>query len=770
MSETENKKEISYTFDPKKFWNSDEQYNDKDKSYGHFSQDGSKYIVEDINTPKQWLNFMANAKACVATNSKGQGFLAYKTMRLRITKYTDGYDYVPRQFTENRIMVLVDNESGKKYDLFSNDSRITATHSLGYSIISDVFEGDLKAEMKLYIAIEDAVECLEIKITDLSGKARDFTLEATQQWAFLFLGMKGITREISGNEVNTCKNGFTFSSDKIGLPNELISCYVSPEYTGAKEVNWTGYENTYPDITLILKNGKTAPGGETVFHTAVGITEDRAENDRFIEKYTCAGAFEDEWNKSVAKWDIYKNTIRCDIPDKNLERYLNYWFKNQVHLTFYYTRGAITGYRDVLQDTWGFSLLDRAEARRVLIRTLSYMQPDGVCPRQYDMVSGCHDMAQYMDSGSWIAMPLTAYIKETGDVSILDEVTGYINSDKRDTVRDHVLAAMNMLYEKRGQHGCCLAGDGDWNDALEGIRKSIGAESVWLTMALVNAQNLLAELFDFTGEKVLADEMRSRSAILKDNINKYAWDGDWYVYAILGDGTPIGSHKNKEGKIHLNAQTWAMFTGIADEEKCKKIYAAIEKHLATPIGPMLLYPPYIEENVGRIVYLRPGTFENASVYQHAVSFKVMADAALGKRNTAYQTFSDILPVSRVMYDNMRASEPYCTGNFYNGITSPRFGQNYYGWFTGNAAWFMKLGFEDICGVAADYEGLRVAPMGPDSWDSWSVEKDFRGTRYTVRFERVGDGCEKGVFVDGVKIAGNIVKPEGKSASTVTVKF
>lgn len=752
-------KKIEYKYDPKKYWNSDEEYNDRNKTYGHFTEDGSGYVIEDINTPKDWLNFICNDKVTVSTNARGQGFLSYKLLRLHVTRYSNNADYVPRCFTEGRDFTLIDRKSGKRYELFRNNKRMKCLHALQYSLITETIENDLRAELKLYVPASDPVECLEITVTDLSDKNRSFELEAKQFWSFLYASKTAsIIRDITHNDICACKNGFIFDVEKrIGIDSPLLSYFVSPQFSSAKEVYWGEGEN--PDVTLILGPVDIKAGGNCVFHTAVGVCEGEdyhKDANLFIDKYTRDDTFAKEFESSVAESKRLINAITCSLPDKTLENFLNYWFKHQTHLTFYNTRGSITGYRDVLQDTWGYSLLSTSEARRVILRTLGYMQKDGVCPRQYDMISHHHDMSEYMDSGSWIHMPLTAYIKETGDFDILNEEIGYIDSDKKSSVLDHVLSALDMLYKKRGQHGCCLAGDGDWNDALGGLKQSVGAESVWLTMALVWAQNDLAELFDRIGRNDLADKLRYRSEELKDNINRYAWDGDWYVYAFFGDGTPIGSHKNKEGIIHLNAQTWAMFAGIADSEKKKKMYAAISKYLDTPIGPMMLFPPYIEENVGRIVFLRPGTFENASVYQHAVAFKVMADAANGDRNLAYRTFKNILPVSDVTYDNRRASEPYCTGNFYNGITSPRFGQNYYGWFTGNAAWFMKIGYEQICGVSADYDGIRIENTAPDEWNSWKVEKNYRGCRYIIEFKRAEGTDEKGIYVDGKKISGNII--------------
>ncbi len=277
----------------------------------------------------------------------------------------------------------------------------------------------------------------------------------------------------------------------------------------------------------------------------------------------------------------------------------------------------------------------------------------------------------------------------------------------------------------------------------------------------------MAELYEQAGKTDRAEILHNRAAEIKEIVNDVAWDGEWYVYGFTGSGKPIGSSKNKEGKIHLNAQTWAVFSGLADEDRARKAMASVEKYLGTPLGPALLAPPYAEEadEVGRIANLEPGTFENGSVYQHAVAFYIYACVATGDYEKAYETFVNMLPTNPKNFDARRTSEPYCTGNYYCGPGHPRFGQNFFSWFTGNASWLLRAGFDEILGIKADYNGLRISPKTPFEWEKFSVKKMFRDCCYKIDFDMNGD---YNIKVNGKEIKGNLISWQQSAECNVKI--
>jgi cellobiose phosphorylase len=368
---------------------------------------------------------------------------------------------------------------------------------------------------------------------------------------------------------------------------------------------------------------------------------------------------------------------------------------------------------------------------------------------------------------------LVDLIKETGDFSILKHELKFLDSTETASVDEHVFRALDYLYKHRGQHGICLTGDGDWNDALEGISRDGDAESVWLTIALYDAMKLMQELYSAAKQPERAEIMHERANEIKNIVNDVAWDGAWYIYGFTGSGKPIGSKKNREGKIHLNAQAWAVFSGIADSERANLAMQSVFKYLDSPLGPVLMSPPYIDEagEVGRIANLEPGTFENASIYQHAVTFYIFALLAknIKKSNKAFSVFSNLLPTNPDNFDCRRTSEPYCTGNYYCGTGHPRYGQNFFTWFTGNASWLLRAGFDEILGVKAGFNGLKISPSVPDDWDEFSVKRNFRNCDYHIEFTRSHDNSTH-IYIDGKEITGNTITASSNKYCKIKVEY
>lgn len=462
----------------------------------------------------------------------------------------------------------------------------------------------------------------------------------------------------------------------------------------------------------------------------------------------------------------------CSLPDKNMEYLLNYWIKNQLWLTYGHDRAEhIIGYRDGLQDSWGYMMSDPEAAIEKILLCLSYMYTDGRCPRGFDKFGDDHLLRDFSDSPTWAPRAINAYIKETGNYDVLKMELGFFDSDEKSTVEDHLFRALDFMYRDRGKNGLVHVRDGDWADGLGGINKyGADATSAWVTTAAFDAQNIMAELYTQIGDIEKAELMKERSAEYKKIVNEVAWDGNWMLYGFFEDGEPVGSKKNYEGKIWLNPQTWGIFTGIIDDPiRVEKMENSVKRLLQTPFGCMVNYPPYVMygERNGRIQKQRPGMFLNSSVYNHAASFKVFSDIARGDYEDAYDTFMRCVPNHPDNSDSRRTSEPYAIGNVYYGPDHRQYGMNLFTWFTACPAWLIHGGFEEILGVKAEYNGISVEPHVPYDWDNYKVRKEYRGTVYNI--EAVRDTSDKGVWLDGVKQDSNIVYSD-KQECNVLIKF
>ncbi len=470
------------------------------------------------------------------------------------------------------------------------------------------------------------------------------------------------------------------------------------------------------------------------------------------------------------------NAIRT--PDASLDRYYNVWSKLQARNQSRFIRALDkVGYRDILQDLLGICDFEAPYVRSQLATALRYQFPDGRAVRQYEkFLGGGHDLRMYQDSPSWIPDLLVRYLKETGDFAFLDEEVPFLDPDilpggtgfqpvahRQDacatsgTVYDHACRAVRSLSQNTGYHGLCSIGYGDWNDAISAIGGEKGV-SVWLSCACVHAARLMAELASHIGRAADAADFAATADTMTQRINDHAWDGEWYIYAINGHGLPIGSRTNDEGKIHLNVNTWALFTGVAAAAgREEQVWRAIER-LATPLGHLLLKPSYTRPSrpfVGRIADQLPGMFENGSIYTHGESFYLYALVCAGKTDKWYEEIQKTLPCNLV--PDISTTPPHQQSNFFVGPDHPAYGTNLFSNFTGSLAWYRRS-IERVVGVIPEFDGLRIAPQPPSTWTEYRVARTFRGAQLDIRLHRSeafrvlldGEPCE--AFIPAQRLA------------------
>ena len=429
-------------------------------------------------------------------------------------------------------------------------------------------------------------------------------------------------------------------------------------------------------------------------------------------------------------------------PNKELNRYFNIWSKYQARNQARFIRALDKiGYRDILQDIMGVIDFEPEYVKAKLAEALQYQFDDGTAVRQYEKIPHTgHDLRMYQDSPVWIIDTLTGYLKQSGDMAFLnlqvpwlDRETLQPSATATASIYQHAKQAVHSLFTKTGHFGLCAIGYGDWNDAISGIGGKQGV-SVWLSCACVYAANLMHELAICIDKKNDAEEFANIAATMTERINQHAWNGSWYIYAFNDQGNPIGADECNEGKIHLNVNTWAIFTGIATAaDRTAIVWKAIEQ-LNTPVGHRLLMPPYTaisRSEVGRIADQLPGMFENGSIYTHGESFFLYALITEGKSDVWLQNIIKTLPACQV--PDIATGPPHQQSNFFTGPDHPDFGSNLYSNFTGSLAWYRK-GIEKIIGLIPEYNGLRIAPQVPKCWKEYSVMRRFRGAEISFSYQ------------------------------------
>jgi cellobiose phosphorylase len=499
-----------------------------------------------------------------------------------------------------------------------------------------------------------------------------------------------------------------------------------------------------------------APGQERTWTLAYGkCPSDPAERRAFLQAVRrdvlarpaqAAGELAGIWRRKVRSQAIA-------TPDAKLNRYFNVWSRYQARGQARFVRALDkVGYRDILQDLLGVCDFESEFVRRQLAIALRYQYPDGRAVRQYErFLGGGHDLRSYQDSPVWIPDVLARYLRETGDRAFLDEPVPFLDPQTLQpddataaSVYEHACRAVRNLAEARGHHGLCRIGYGDWNDSLSRIGGQHGV-SVWLSCALVYACGIMADLARWIGRDGDAEEFRRLADEMTGLINQHAWDGQWYLYAIDDAGEPIGSSAKAEGRIHLNVNTWALMTGVAAAGgREEQVWRAVAD-LDTPFGHVLLRPPYTQASrqaVGRIADQIPGMFENGSIYTHGESFYLYALVYRGRIDEWYAALAKTLPENQL--HDISTGPPHQQSNFFVGPDHPHFGENLFSNFTGSNAWYRRS-IERVCGLVAEFDGLRLAPTPPSVWNEYRVVRTFRGCELALRFRR---GRAAGVTVAG----------------------
>lgn len=321
---------------------------------------------------------------------------------------------------------------------------------------------------------------------------------------------------------------------------------------------------------------------------------------------------------------------------------------------------------------------------------------------------------------------------------------------------------MDCLWKERGEHGLCLIGQGDWLDSLNAAGIAGKGESIWLSIALCYALREMKKLAEILGENDLAKEYQRRFKKLKRIINTVGWDGEWYLMAFNDIGEKIGSKScSKGGKIFLNPQSWAILAGLADIERTQKIMHACDKLLKFDPGYLCFAPMYksFDAHIGRIT-LWPS--EGASVYSHAVLFKITADCVLGEGDRAWETLRRLIPAGGRTSLEDTGAEPFSVPNAYTGPEWPRPKWSCQGWWTATADWALQTIIEYIYGARADYDGLLIDPCLPTKWTKARICRRFRGDIYDIKISKPEGICKGRVtlHLDGELLKGNLIPPVG----------
>ena len=508
---------------------------------------------------------------------------------------------------------------------------------------------------------------------------------------------------------------------------------------------------------------------EREYRFIFGPAKDEQEILSYINIY--GNNFEGAEQEYSSYIDKGQGVLRISTPDKKLDNFVNNWLPRQVYYHGVTNRMCTDPQtRNFLQDAMGMSYVMPEITRNMILFALGQQHENGEMPDGILL----HPQAElkyinripHSDHCVWLPLTLSAYLDETGDYSLLDEELSFKNGGKTACVWRHIDLAMDWLVNDRDERGLNYIRQGDWCDPMNMVGYKGKGVSGWLTMAASYALRCWANICRENGRQKEADHYLGKSDEMNAVINKWLWDGSWYARGITDEGVLFGVSSDKEGKIFLNAQSWAILCTAADDEKKQKIIEAVEKNLETPFGAEILTPPYtaMREDIGRLTQKQPGAVENGSVYNHAVMFYIYALYTCKERDSAFRLLDKMLPGENKEDFIRRGQMPVYIPNYYRGAYNQfpdSAGRSSFLFNTGAVSWYYRSLIDGLFGLRGVKSGLSVHPDLPSHWNQASVTRYFRGAKIHVDIRRNVGVKEITVLSDGKPLA------ETKGAAVLT---
>ena len=519
-----------------------------------------------------------------------------------------------------------------------------------------------------------------------------------------------------------------------------------------------------------------------------------------IARYLDSKAADTAFERLRQHWNCLLGILQVDTPDVHTNRMVNIWNAYQCMATFNMSRSASfyesgigrgLGFRDSNQDLLGFVQMAPVRARQRILDLAATQLASGGAYHQYQPLTkrGNNDIGGgFNDDPLWLIVGVSAYLKETGDWSILDEPVPYDNEPGSEApLYNHLLRSFHYTLERLGPHRLPLIGRADWNDCLnlncfsdkpgQSFQTTTNkdgnvAESVFIAGLFVHAGRELAAIAKHRGLVGESTCYLNKVSEMEQTIVQHGWDGDWFLRAYDDFGAKVGSRECEEGRIFIESNGFCVLAGIGLEDgRAAKAMAAVREHLATPHGIVLHQPAYSRYylNLGEISSYPPGYKENAGIFCHVNPWIMIAETRLGNGDKAHDYYSRINPSAREEISEVHRCEPYVYAQMIAGRDAPTFGEAKNSWLTGTAAWNYYAIAQWILGVRPTYEGLQIAPVIPARWPGFTARRKYQGVLYEISIERKGDGNGIELVVDGKPIEGNIVSPPSDGRKQVSIK-
>lgn len=806
--------------------------------FGYFDDANKEYVITTPKTPLPWINYLGcNEFFTLISNTCG-GYTFYKDAKLlRLTRYR--YNNVPYD-TNGKYFYIKDGDTiwnpgwqPTKTELDTYECR----HGIGYSRFTGS-KNDIKASILTFVPMNDNCEISQLKLKNESDKEKTVTLFSYVEWCLWNADddSRNFQRNLSTGEVEVIGSTiyhkteyrerrnhyaiYTVNSEVDGfdtIRDSFMGTYNGPDKpeaviagscTNSVASGWAPIASHQINITL-------SPGEEKSYVFVLGYIENPVD-DKFespnvvnkkpalemINKYNSDAAVEKAFGELNSYWDNLLSKYCVESENAKVNRMVNIWNQYQCMVTFNMSRSASyyesgigrgMGFRDSCQDLLGFVHLIPDRARERIIDIASTQFEDGSAYHQYQPLTkkGNSDIGSgFNDDPLWLIAGTSAYIRETGDLSILKENVPFDNDmSVAAPLMEHLKRSFDYIVNHKGPHMLPLIGRADWNDCLNlncfsehpgesfqtfGPSEGPVAESVFIAGMFVKYGEEYAQLAELLGDTDEAKRARDEVATMYDAILKDGWDGEWFIRAYDAYSKKIGSKECEEGQIYIEPQGFCVLAGVGVKEGLAlKALDSVKERLDTKYGVMILQPAYTKYHLelGEISSYPPGYKENAGIFCHNNPWVSIAETVIGRGDRAFEIYQKTCPAYIEEISEIHRTEPYVYSQMVAGRDAKYHGEAKNSWLTGTAAWTFTNISQYILGIYPTHNGLSINPCVPSDFGDFKLTRHYRGVIYNISVKNPNN-VQKGVVsmtVDGVSVDGCVI-PFDASRKEVNVEI
>lgn len=807
--------------------------------FGYFDDENREYVVETPATPLPWINYLGNQDFFGLISNTGGGYCFYRDAKLRrLIRYR--YQNVPADMG-GRFFYLREPEKTPWSPAFlpcgTALDRYRCRHGLGYT----VFESEkdhLAASLTAFIPLHETCEVHSLTLKNNGKQEKEIELWGAVEWCLWNAAddAANFQRNLNTGEVET-EPSVIYHTTEYRERRDHYAWFSVNTHTDGFETDRDEFLGPFGDwraprqVTAGQSKNSVAHGGAPIAAHRITLKLEPGEEARYVfllgyaenprdQKFSAPGVVRKDGARRVVDrflnpaaadaalaelksyWTELLSVYTVSSKEPRLDRMVNIWNQYQCMVTFNMSRSASyfesgmgrgMGFRDSCQDLLGFVHLIPDRARERILDIAAVQKPDGSTYHQYQPLTkrGNNDIGSgFNDDPLWLVAAVCAYLRETGDFSILEELVPFDSRPGSEApLLEHLRCSVHFTMNHLGPHGLPLIGRADWNDCLNlncfseepgesfqvtGPSDGAVAESVFIAGMFVKYGREYADLcrrLKLGDEAARVDQAVAdmEKAVLTDG-----WDGAWYLRAYDAAGNPVGGESCTEGQIFIEPQGFCAMAGIGGAEgRPQKALDSVRKHLLGDYGVELLTPCYTayHKELGEITSYPPGYKENGSVFCHNNPWLSIAETELGRGEEAFDVYRRICPAWVEERSEIHRTEPYVYSQTVAGRAAARPGEAKNSWLTGTSAWSFVNISQAILGIQPDYDGLRIRPCLPRELGELTVCRRFRGVDYTIHI-RNGGGHRPQLRLNGLPLAGDLVPlpPEGVKTCHVEVRL